>query len=560
MHIPTFSPDGTFDGALTKLSYLLALGITTIELMPVTEDLDTAWGYSLVHLWAVSSRLGGYDALRRFVNGAHRLGLEVILDVVYNHDDGRTLLYGLNRCESNMDKESLSKAYCPSNGFVDPIPCDFGSYFYSDERQMTPWGPRFDYSSGTVYSVLVSNLRYWVEEVGVDGLRINSTICVRKTEGTDNECWQTNALDNDDGSKFLRDSANYLSSLGKLSIAEDLQGDAAITADDGLGFDAQWDDSLYHGVNHAFYALANEAALDFDPFSKIFTSLSAQCASGGKWISYTETHDIAATHHRTAFLGSNYVQDAKHLVSAQLFPLSIAMLSCGTPMLFQGQEIGEMREFDFTKPPPFHWDLQADLMFSDSGSICSLPKDPKWELFRRTSEMVHAYKQIPALWSSEIGRIKGFFPASVACFTRGAGGNIAMIIWNLDQETVSATLEAPLPGSWTVVFDSTAPSGGSSLQSYESESAGILSNLVSLSVPAMSTLILAPGDMVNVGDLLPKALPGCSKMALAAVDISRSMYFDQTWWRSHMSLELFPFWDSLDALGSVYGDFPHLSM
>ena len=174
--------------------------------------------------------------------------------------------------------------------------------------------------------------------------------------------------------------------------------------------------------------------------------------------------------------------------------------------------------------------------------------------------MVHAYKQIPALWSSEIGRIKGFFPASVACFTRGAGGNIAMIIWNLDQETVSATLEAPLPGPWTVMFDSTAPSGGSSLQSYESESAGILSNLVSLSVPAMSTLILAPGDMVNVGDLLPKALPGCSKMALAAVDISRSMYFDQTWWRSHMSLELFPFWDSPDALGSVYGDFPHLSM
>ena len=48
----------------------------------------------------------------------------------------------------------------------------------------------------------MSNLRYWIEEIGVDGLRIDSTVCVRKTGGTDNECWQTNDLDNDELDKY----------------------------------------------------------------------------------------------------------------------------------------------------------------------------------------------------------------------------------------------------------------------------------------------------------------------------------------------------------------------
>ena len=73
------------------------------------------WGYGQIHLWAINGRLGGYDALRRFVNGAHKLGLEVILDVVYNHAEANNLFLGLDGCELNSHAKGLSKTYCPWN-------------------------------------------------------------------------------------------------------------------------------------------------------------------------------------------------------------------------------------------------------------------------------------------------------------------------------------------------------------------------------------------------------------------------------------------------------------
>ena len=58
MHMATFSPDGTFDGCISRLSYLVVLGITTIQLMPVDIDYDSSWGYSTAHIFAIQSDLG----------------------------------------------------------------------------------------------------------------------------------------------------------------------------------------------------------------------------------------------------------------------------------------------------------------------------------------------------------------------------------------------------------------------------------------------------------------------------------------------------------------------
>src|SRR5512146_1519197 len=86
LHVGTFTPEGTFEGVIGQLDYLRELGVTAIELMPVAAFPGTRnWGYDGVSPYAVQASYGGPEALRRFVDAAHALGLGVMLDVVYNH-------------------------------------------------------------------------------------------------------------------------------------------------------------------------------------------------------------------------------------------------------------------------------------------------------------------------------------------------------------------------------------------------------------------------------------------------------------------------------------------
>ena len=80
LHVGTFSQEGTLDSAIAHLPHLKQLGITVIELMPVAAFPGTRnWGYDAVSPFAVQASYGGPEALRRFVDAAHKLGLGVIL-------------------------------------------------------------------------------------------------------------------------------------------------------------------------------------------------------------------------------------------------------------------------------------------------------------------------------------------------------------------------------------------------------------------------------------------------------------------------------------------------
>ena len=86
LHVGTFTTEGTFAAAVTRLDHLVQLGITHVELMPVAEFLgDHGWGYDGVLLFAPHHSYGGPDRLKSFVDAAHERGLAVLLDVVYNH-------------------------------------------------------------------------------------------------------------------------------------------------------------------------------------------------------------------------------------------------------------------------------------------------------------------------------------------------------------------------------------------------------------------------------------------------------------------------------------------
>src|SRR5215472_5814824 len=147
LHTGTFTPAGSFDGVIEKLDYLSNLGITVIELMPVSAfPGERNWGYDGVGLYAVQATYGGPRGLKRLVDAAHQCGLAVILDVVYNHfgNEGSYLR-------------------------------QFGPYFTN--RHSTPWGDAINYDqpgSEHVRRFVIENALYWIQEYHFDGLRLDA--------------------------------------------------------------------------------------------------------------------------------------------------------------------------------------------------------------------------------------------------------------------------------------------------------------------------------------------------------------------------------------------------
>lgn len=160
LHAGTFNvkeagKPGDFYGVIEKLDYLKELGINSIEVMPPFEfPGDFSWGYNPAYPFSIESVYGGADAFKALVKAAHKRGIAVILDVVYNH-------FG----PSDMDIWQFDGWNENNMG---------GIYFYNDWRATTPWGDtRPDYGRPEVRQYIRDNAIMWIEEFRVDGLRMD---------------------------------------------------------------------------------------------------------------------------------------------------------------------------------------------------------------------------------------------------------------------------------------------------------------------------------------------------------------------------------------------------
>jgi glycogen operon protein len=173
---------GTFRGLIDKISYLRDLGISTVELLPVFQfdpqdcplNLVNYWGYAPVSFFsphqAYSSRqdpLGSLHEFRDMVKALHRAGIEVILDVVFNHtaegnDTGPTVCFrGIDNRTYYVLEEDRSR-YANYSGT----------------------GNTLNSNHPVVRRLIVDSLRYWVEEMHVDGFRFDlASILARDSSG-----------------------------------------------------------------------------------------------------------------------------------------------------------------------------------------------------------------------------------------------------------------------------------------------------------------------------------------------------------------------------------------
>ena len=145
MHIGTFTPEGTFRAAMEKLPYLAELGITMIEVLPVSQfGGNRGWGYDGVLLYAPHSAYGAPEDFKAFIDAAHGHGLSVVLDIVLNH-------------------------FGPEGNYLPLLAPDF----FHKER-MTPWGAGIAYDVDAARRYIVEAPLYWLVEFNLDGLRFDA--------------------------------------------------------------------------------------------------------------------------------------------------------------------------------------------------------------------------------------------------------------------------------------------------------------------------------------------------------------------------------------------------
>ena len=215
------------------IPYCVDMGFTHIEFMPVSEHpYDPSWGYQTTGLFAPSARFGEPEGLARFIDGAHRAGIGVLLDWVPAHFP--TDAHGLAR----FDGTALYEHEDPRKGFHP----DWNTAIYNFGRT-------------EVRNFLISNALYWAEKYHVDGLRVDAVASMlyldysRKAgEWIPNE---KGGRENLDAVRFLQDTNRevYGSHAGIMTVAEESTSWPGVSRpvhEGGLGFGFKWNMGFMH--------------------------------------------------------------------------------------------------------------------------------------------------------------------------------------------------------------------------------------------------------------------------------------------------------------------------
>jgi maltooligosyltrehalose trehalohydrolase len=325
LHIGTFTSEGTFAAAIGRLPYLKDLGVAAIELMPIAQfPGERNWGYDGVFPYAAQNSYGGPDGLRRLVDAAHREGIAVVLDVVYNHlgPEG-SILYR------------------------------FGPYF--TDRYRTPWGDALNFDgqdSDEVRAFFIDSALMWLEECRIDGFRVDAV----------HEIFDPQAQ------PFLADLADAVhgraAELGRqafLFAESDLNDPKVVLPRDlnGFGLDAQWVDDFSHALEVQLVGQASPYAEEYGDFTHLGKALRQafvytgqynasrrrrfgrppQPAQRDQFVVFIQNHDQVGNRPGGERLGHRITFARQKLAAAAV------LLSPFVPLIFMGEEYGEPNPF-----------------------------------------------------------------------------------------------------------------------------------------------------------------------------------------------------------------------
>jgi maltooligosyltrehalose trehalohydrolase len=333
LHIGTFTPEGTFDAAITRLDHLVDLGVTAVELLPVNAFNGTYnWGYDGVCWYAPHEAYGGPDGLKRLIDAAHQRGLAVLVDAVYNH-------FG------------PSGAYAPR----------FAPYLAEGENT---WGRSLNLDgplSDGVRRYVIDSALMWLRDYHADGLRLDAVHALvdhRAVHLLEELAGEVDAL------------AAHLGRPLTLIAESDLNDPRLITPREagGYGLHAQWDDDAHHALHALLTGERQGYYADFGSTECLAAVLEGAFFHAGTWSSFRRRrHGRPVDRERmpgyrfVAYL-QNHDQIGNRATGDRIADtLSPALLKVGavllftapfTPMLFMGEEWGARTPWQFFTSHP----------------------------------------------------------------------------------------------------------------------------------------------------------------------------------------------------------------
>lgn len=466
LHIGTFNrPDaatnGTFYDAIKKLDYLKDLGVTMIELMPITSMASSnGWGYAPNHIYSVEAAYGGRRGMLEFVKACHQRGIGVILDVVYNHFFEKTDLWRYDGWGENKRG---------------------GIYFYNDERGDTPWGGRPDYGRPEVRQFILDNVAMWLADYRVDGLRVDSTIYMRNTLGYNN-----------DPSHDIADAWSLMGEMTALAqkinphatiIAEDCGGNEYLTksaSDGGCGFDAQWDLGYPHVIRGALGFKPDETPSLDGVIYELTHTFNEQAFEK---IIFSDSHDTAAN-------GSVRLNEAATPGNAEsvfareqmLLASTIIMTAPGVPMMLQGQEF--MQEGSFNDWKMLEWEKAeqfAGIVLAHT-HLTSLRRN----LYDNTRGLLG--QNIAVFHHDTVNRVLGYHR-----WDTGGPRDDVLVIANFSNTDFSEYIVTlPVRGKWYIRFNSSWK--GYSSEFHQTHASSLTTNehgQIKLTLPGYCAVVLS---------------------------------------------------------------------
>jgi malto-oligosyltrehalose trehalohydrolase len=468
LHVGAFSPAGNFLGVMDQLEYLVDLGITAIELMPLAEFPGWRnWGYDGALLYAPSRSYGRPEELKALVQEAHGRGLMVILDVVYNH-------------------------FGPEGNYLHAYA---GEAFFT-EKYHTPWGAALNFSghsSRSVRDFFIHNALYWLEEYHFDGLRFDAVHAIFDDSQPDILEEIASAVHQGPGRKrrihlILENDRNCVRYLERTSEGRP------------RNFTAQWNDDFHHAAHTLLTGECEGYYMDYSdsPIHHLGRSLTEGFAYQGEISHYRHgvpRGEPSAHLPPTAFVSflQNHDQIGNRALGERLISLcapgdakiaaALHLLAPAPPLIFMGEEFGAASPFyffcdfgpdlaakvtagrreEFARFPKFHAAASRDLIPDPNSEETFLASKLVWDFFNDEGQMdfLHHYREILAVRQRQIiPLLKGIRGGQAGYEVLGAralhawwtmgDGSVLRVYVNLGNDQVTSA--GPVFGSMLFTF------------------------------------------------------------------------------------------------------------
>lgn len=459
LHVGTFTPEGTFAALIPHLDRLADLGVTTIELMPISQfPGGRNWGYDGVYPFAAQNTYGPPRDLQKFVDEAHARGLAVALDVVYNH-------------------------LGPEGNYLSA----YGPYFTDHYR--TPWGAALNFDghqSDEVRFFFIQSALYWLEQFHIDALRLDAIHGI----------FDASAV------PFLAEMSTAVAALStRLNrrihlIAESDLNDARTVASTerfGIGMDAQWSDDFHHSVHTLLTREDSGYYADFGDIHHLAVTLQNGWYYSGHYSRYRQRRfgNTPPQGERSRFVVCNQNHDQvgnramgerlSSLVSFESLKLAagITILSSFVPLLFMGEEYGETapflyftshgdeelaeavrrgREAEFAR---FEWrgdvpDPQSESTFASSKLDHTLASQEPHRTLHRFYKMLFQFKRSHRLTEARQIRVTEYPDEQALLTLHAIDSTLIAALFHFGDSPATLTIELP-PGAWETRIDSADP-------------------------------------------------------------------------------------------------------